>query len=87
MPTPTPPPDCGQSGLREDSAPLPYASDPRGQQGQVQSEFGQGLTRAEERFALPPDADLSAVNDVIARGCSARWIRAHLDELATWPLP
>jgi hypothetical protein len=90
-PTPTPPPDCGQSGLREDSAPLPYASDPRGQQGQVHSVFGQDLTTAQERevmrASLPADTDLSAVNDVIARGCSARWITGHLDELETWPMP
>jgi hypothetical protein len=62
-----------------------------GNKGQVQSVFGQDLTTAQEREALrdvlPPDTDLSAVNDVIARGCSASWIRAHLDELATWPMP
>jgi hypothetical protein len=33
------------------------------------------------RSSLPPGSDLGAVNDAIARGCSASWIREHLGEL------
>jgi hypothetical protein len=89
--TPTPPPDCGQSGQRDDAAPAGYASDPRGPQGQSHAEFGQGLTTLLEREAfrqrLPAGADLAAINDTIARGCSARWLGAHVDTLGSEPLP
>jgi hypothetical protein len=81
--TPTPPPDCGQTGQREASAPPSYASDPRGPEGRNHPVFGAGpLSSLSERDAfrasLPAGTDVGPVNDAIARGCSARWIRAHL---------
>jgi hypothetical protein len=81
--TPTPPPDCGQTGQREVSAPPSYASDPRGPEGRNHPVFGAGpLSSLSERDAfrasLPAGTDFGPVNDAIARGCSARWIRAHL---------
>jgi hypothetical protein len=89
--TPTPPPDCGQSGLREDTAPAGYASDPNRLEGQSHAAFGQGLTTERERDAfrrtLPPGGNVAGINDTIARGCSASWIRAHVDTLDHVPLP
>ena len=62
-----------------------------GSKAQVHSVFGQGLRTPQEREALraslPDDTDLSAVNDVIARGCSAPWITTHVEELPTGPMP
>jgi hypothetical protein len=85
-------PDCGQTGQREASAPPAYASDPSGPQGQNHTVFGSGsLTsladRESFRAKLPPGTNLAAVDDAIARGCSANWIRAHLDTLSATPAP
>jgi hypothetical protein len=39
------------------------------------------------RRTVQAGADVAAINDTIARGCSARWIRAHVDTLGSVPLP
>jgi hypothetical protein len=81
-PTPTPPPDCGQTGATEAGAPPGYVSDPSGLQGAPHSDYGPGLldlnARDAFRASLPPGTDMTAVNDAIAQGCSASWIRTHL---------
>jgi hypothetical protein len=77
--------------VRADTAPAGYASDPGRPEGQSDPAFGQDLTTEPERDAfrqaLPPGADVAAINDTIARGCSASWIRAHVDTLDHMPLP
>jgi hypothetical protein len=84
-PTPTPPPDCGQGTRTEDGAPPGYVSDPHGAQGADHVVYAAALTGLEERDAfrasLPPDTPMGPVNDAIARGCSAAWIRDHLAHL------
>jgi hypothetical protein len=85
-PTPTPLPDCGQTGLVEPGAATGYVNDPGGTQGQPHVDYGSGplVTLAERdafRASLPPGTNLGLVNDAIARGCSANWIRGHLDVL------
>jgi hypothetical protein len=86
--TPTATPDCGQTGQREDGAPVPYASDPHGPQGGDHPAFG-SLASVEDRDAfrasLPPEANLAAVDDAIARGCSSAWIRANLTSISPTP--
>jgi hypothetical protein len=85
-PTATPMPDCGQTLLTEPGAPPGYVSDPRGPQGQPHPDYGAGpLVTGSERDAfrgnLPSGTHMAAVNDAIARGCSAQWIRSHLGSL------
>jgi hypothetical protein len=92
LPTPTPTPDCGQTGMREDSAPPGYSTDPRAAEGRNHIVFGAGpLTTLADRDAfrssLPIEANMARVNDAIARGCSAAWIRDHLDRSTTTALP
>ena len=80
--TATPPPDCGQTYQRENGAPAGYASDPRAVQGTAYSVYGSALETLADRDAfrssLPRTTNLATVNDLIARGCSATWIRAHV---------
>jgi hypothetical protein len=90
--TPIPPPDCGHSGQREDSAPPAYASDPRSPEGRDHRVFGSGPLRSlrdrdDFRATLPARTNLAPVDDAIARGCSAHWIRTHLNSLSTTALP
>jgi hypothetical protein len=78
--------DCGQTGRTEDGAPRGYVNDPNGPQGQPHPDYGSGpLMTVRDRDAfresLPTDARIGAVNDAIARGCSAQWIRGHLGSL------
>jgi hypothetical protein len=83
--TPTLPPDCGQSGQTEDGAVPPYASDPSGSEGATHATYGSGLETLDERDAfratIPAGTDMGSVDNAIARGCSATWIRAHLNRL------
>ena len=67
-----------------------YASDPRGTEGRDHVVFGTGPLktlgdRDAFRASLPRGTNLALVNDAIARGCSAAWIRAHLDSLSKMP--
>jgi len=45
------------------------------------------LEREAFRQRLPAGADLAAINDTIAPGCSASWLGAHVDPLHREPLP
>jgi hypothetical protein len=74
--------ECGQTGGTEDGAPAGYVNDPRGPQGQPHPDYGSGLVTERDRDVfrenLPAGTQMAAVNDAIARGCSAQWIRTHL---------
>ncbi len=81
--SPTPLPDCGQTGRHEEDAPVDYASNPSDAQGRDHAVYGSGplLTLSDRdafRASLPPGTNMGPVNDAIARGCSASWIRSHL---------
>jgi hypothetical protein len=86
-PTPTPVPlDCGQTGQIESGAPTGYVNDPNGTQGQSHRDYGTGplvtlADRDQFRASLPAGTQVGPVNDAIAQGCSAIWIRAHLGDL------
>jgi hypothetical protein len=78
--------DCCQTGLTEPGAPSGYVNDPRGPQGQSHSHYGSGSLVTEQdreffRKNLPTVTHMAAVNDAIARGCSAQLIRDHLGSL------
>jgi hypothetical protein len=78
--------ECRQTGAVEADAPPGYVNDPGGPQGESHRYYGAGplLTLADRdqfRASLPAGTSLGPVNDAIARGCSAQWIRAHLGDL------
>jgi hypothetical protein len=88
-PPDTPPPpafSCDATGLTEAGSPTGYVSDPSGAEGMVHPTYGAGLVTLSEREAfrasLPPGTDMAAVNDAIARGCSADWLRDNLDSVS-----
>jgi len=57
-------------------------SDPSGVQGAAHPDYAGPLVTLSDRDAfrasLPPGTNMAAVDDAIARGCSASWIRANL---------
>ncbi|MBV9577319.1 MAG: hypothetical protein JO057_01880 [Chloroflexi bacterium] len=60
-----------------------YVNDPNGAQGADHPDYGSGpletlAQRDAFRSSLPPGTHMAAVNDLIARGCPAAWIRAHV---------
>jgi len=70
----------------EPAAPTGYVNNPRGTEGQPHVDYGAGplVTLAERdafRASLPTGTNLGPINDAIARGCSADWIRTHLAAL------
>jgi hypothetical protein len=76
-------PDCGQSNHAEAGAPPGYASDPRGPEGTDHPYYGSGPLRTLAdrdafRSSLPTGTNMATVNDLIAKGCSAAWIHAHV---------
>jgi hypothetical protein len=69
--------------MTEAGAPPGYVNDARATEGMAHPDYGAGpLTTLADRntfrASLPTGTNMAAVNDLIAKGCSAAWIRDHV---------
>jgi len=75
--------------LTEAGAPPGYLNDPDGAEGAGHPDYGSGplttlANRDAFRSSLPSSTNMAAVNDLIAKGCSAAWIRDTRVRCESW---